>query len=203
MQEELRIASTLVKCLSLNEDLSYQLKSFLMGSQKSDEYFSIREEKRIWDKLRPDLKHRKFGSDIGILQQTNIRVMKKCLFFLTHFSRNLQDTIAVKLVKRVFQPNERLGVDADAQSFFIIDQGKADLQFCRKHFKKQIFKTIRTINTDCGQDKLNVSSNLFGLTAVLLRRRVNLSALSKEFLLTYEFQEKDFHEFVSQSPVDF
>lgn len=72
--------------------------------------------------------------------------MKKCLFFLTNFSRNLQDTIAVKLVKKVFQPNYRIGVDGDSQSLFIIDQGRAELQLSRKISSKRIFKTIRIIN---------------------------------------------------------
>lgn len=74
-----------------------------------------------------------------------MRVIKKCLFFLTHFSRNLQDTIALKLVKRVFQPNERLDMD-DSQSFFVVDQGKVDLQYVRMHINKPITKTLRTIN---------------------------------------------------------
>ena len=91
--------------------MAYKLKCFLKDNQKSDEYFSIKEEKRIWDKLKPDLKQRTQLLYAEILQETNIKVMKKCLFFLTYFSRNLQDTIAAKLAKRVFQPNERLGFD--------------------------------------------------------------------------------------------
>ena len=91
--------------------MAYQLKCFLKDNQRGDEYFSIKEEKRIWDKLKPDLKQRKFRTEVGILQDTNVRVIKKCLFFLTHFSRNLQDAIATKLIKRVFQPNERLDID--------------------------------------------------------------------------------------------
>ncbi len=59
MQEELGIAERLVKCLSLKEDLAYQLKCFLKDNQKGDEYFSIKEEKRIWGKLNPELKQRK------------------------------------------------------------------------------------------------------------------------------------------------
>lgn len=45
-------------CLSLGDDLSYQLKSFLKDNQKADKYFSLTDEKRIWDKLKPDLKQR-------------------------------------------------------------------------------------------------------------------------------------------------
>lgn len=56
LEEELSIAERLVKCLSLKDDLAYQLKSFLKDNQKADAYFSISDEKRVWDKLKPDLK---------------------------------------------------------------------------------------------------------------------------------------------------
>lgn len=49
----------------------------------------------------------------------------------------------------------------------------------------------------------NVSPNLFGFVSVILRRRVNLTALSKEFLVAYELQQKDFDELVAQYPADF
>ena len=59
MQEELGIAEKLVKCLSLKDDLAYRLSSFLKDNQKADIYFSLNDEKRIWDKLKPDLKQSK------------------------------------------------------------------------------------------------------------------------------------------------
>ena len=129
---------------------------------------------------------------IGILQQTNIRVIKKCLFFLTHFSRNLQDGIALKLIKRIVQPNERLGNDIHNQKLYIIGQGKADLQLSRFHYTKAIYKTLRTLNKQVEQSKLNVSSNLFGITTILLRRNTNLTAVCSDFAVAYELQQKDF-----------
>mgnify|MGYP000861631130 FL=1 len=192
LQEELGIAENLVKCLSLKEDLAYRLKSFLKDNQKANTYFSLKDEKRIWDKLNPDLKQSTLWVDVDILQETNVRVIKKCLFFLTYFSRNLQDIIALRLLKRVFQPNESLCFNADCHNLYIIDQGKAELQAIRLHFNKPIYKTLRVINKDLSSDKLSVSSNLFGFTAIVLRRPVNLTAISKEFIVTYELQQKDF-----------
>lgn len=119
-------------------------------------------------------------------------MIKKCLFFLTYFSRNLQDSIALKLVKRVFQPNERLGFEASSQHLYIIDQGRAELQLVRFHYNKPICKTLRTINKEVQKDKLSISSNLFGFTSIILRRKANLTTVSHEFLLTYELQQKDF-----------
>lgn len=119
------------------------------------------------------------------MQETNIRVIKKCLFFLTYFSRNLQDSIATKLLKRVFQPNETLGFDTSSHNLYIIDQGQAELQTAKLHFNKPIYKILRVINKDQHRNNWSVSSNLFGFTAMILRRQVNLSAVSKEFIITY------------------
>jgi len=96
-----------------------------------------------------------------------------------------------------------LGFDTSSYSFYIIDQGKADLQLSRTHFNKLLYKTLRTINKEPQKDKLGVTSNLFGFTSVLLRKRVQLTALSKEFIVTYELEQKDFDELVSQYPADF
>ncbi len=71
------------------------------------------------------------------------------------------------------------------------------------HFNKHHCKTLRTINKETSNGILSVSSNLFGFTSVILRRRVNLTALSREFLVTYELQQKDFDELVAQLPMDF
>ena len=48
-----------MKCLSLKDDLAYRLSSYLKDNQKADIYFSLNDEKRIWDKLKPDLKQSK------------------------------------------------------------------------------------------------------------------------------------------------
>lgn len=71
------------------------------------------------------------------------------------------------------------------------------------HLHKPIFKTLRTINKEALKDEESVSPNLFGFTSVLLRRRLNLTVVSKEFLVTYELKHKDFEDIVSQSPIDF
>lgn len=142
-------------------------------------------------------------TDSGLLRETNIRIIKKCLFFLTYFTRSLQDTMAIRLIKQVFQPNERLTTVGKTLSMQIIDEGRADLQIARIHFNKPIFKTLRTIDRQSREARLSVSPNLFGFTSVVLRKPVSLTALSREFTVTYELQQKDFDELLIQYPADF
>lgn len=87
--------------------------------------------------------------------------------------------MALKLVKRIFQPNERLGADPTHQCLHVIGKGKADLQLSRLHYNKSMYKTLRVINANEGKGTHEVSNNLVGLTAVLLRRPVDLTALSR------------------------
>jgi hypothetical protein len=40
-----------------------------------------------------------------VLHDTNMKIVQKNTFLLTQFTRNFRDQIAVKLIKKVFQPN--------------------------------------------------------------------------------------------------
>ena len=73
----------------------------------------------------------------------------------------------------------------NTQKLYIVDQGKAELQLTRFHHTKTISKTLRTINNEGEQNRLNVSSNLFGFTSLLLRRKTNLTAVSTDFAVVY------------------
>jgi hypothetical protein len=55
LDEELSITEKLIKILNLKDDLSYKLRSFLNDHQKASNYFSLKDETRIMDKLKPDL----------------------------------------------------------------------------------------------------------------------------------------------------
>lgn len=96
-----------------------------------------------------------------------------------------------------------LGFDGSSHNLYIIDQGEAELQLMRLHFNKPIYKTLRIINKDKPKSNMSVSSNLFGFTAMVLRRPVNLTALSKEFIVTYELPQKDFDQLIREYPIDF
>ena len=41
---------------------------------------------------------------------TNMRVIKKSIFFLTHFTVNFQNEIALKLIRRIYKPEETINI---------------------------------------------------------------------------------------------
>lgn len=40
--------------------------------------------------------------------ETNIKVIKKSIFFLTHFTVNFQNEIALKLIRKIYKKNEKI-----------------------------------------------------------------------------------------------
>ena len=42
--------------------------------------------------------------------ETNMRVIKKSIFFLTHFTVNFQNEIALKLIRRIYKPEETINI---------------------------------------------------------------------------------------------
>jgi hypothetical protein len=56
-----------------------------------------------------------------------MKVLKKNVFFMSNFTKNFRSQIALRLVKKIYQPNQLLEVDASPQSLFIVDKGSVDI----------------------------------------------------------------------------
>ena len=59
-----------------------------------------------------------------------MKIVQKNTFLLTQFTRNFRDQIAVKLIKKVFQPNEFLqNVGGNVCDFglFVVDRGVVEV----------------------------------------------------------------------------
>lgn len=60
---------------------------------------SEEEETKLFKCLQPAIKE-------SFILETNIKVIKKSIFFLTHFTVNFQNEIALKLIRRIYNKNE-------------------------------------------------------------------------------------------------
>ena len=80
-----------------------------------------------------------------------MRVIKKSIFFLTHFSVNFQNEIALKLIRIIYKPDEEIPIFDSQQpdgerSLVIINSGSVDI-FIEKHHNNLYFlKKVREIN---------------------------------------------------------
>jgi hypothetical protein len=98
LEKEITITDKISRCFAVKDDLTYRLKSFLRNNYKVDSSFSIAEEMKLLEKLNPVLRKE-------LLEETNTKVIKKSIFFLTHFSKMILNKLSVRLTKKIFQPS--------------------------------------------------------------------------------------------------
>lgn len=59
-----------------------------------------------------------------------MKVIKKSIFFLTHFTVNFQNEVALKLIRCIYKPEETLSIEeAGERQLVIINNGRVDI-FC-------------------------------------------------------------------------
>ena len=59
------------------------------------------EEKEFLEYIQPTLKEE-------FVLETNMKIIKKSIFFLTHFSINFQNEIALKLIRIIYKPDDEV-----------------------------------------------------------------------------------------------
>jgi cyclic nucleotide gated channel alpha 1 len=182
LDHELSVADKICKCFHVSGELAYRMKNDLTNSHLADRSFSLQEEAQVIDKLNPMLRSE-------ILRDTNSRVIRKSLFFLTHFTWTAQMRLSLRLVKKVVQPTEVL---VGAGSIYIIDKGQMTVQLIRNHRSRVFTKNVKTI-IGCSDVKNDgISKNAYGYTEAITGRKTNTKAVSNSFTIAFELTRKDF-----------
>ena len=77
-----------------------------------------------------------------------MRVIKNSIFFLTHFSVNFQNEIALKLIRIIYKPDEEIPIfdsqqpDGD-RSMVIVNSGSVNVFIEKHHNNLCFFKKVR------------------------------------------------------------
>ena len=181
MDNELSVADKICKCFNISSDLAYRVKNYLSNNHKVDRSFSLQEEAQVIDKLNPMLRNE-------IIKDTNSKVIRKSLFFLTHFTWNAQIRISLKLLKKVVQPTEVLLGDG---SMYIIDRGELAIQLIRNHRSRIFAKCIKIISGGIESKNNGIGKNAYGYASTITGRRSNTNAVSRCFTIAFELRWKD------------
>ena len=97
------------------------------------------EEEQFLDYVDPALKD-------NFVLETNMRVIKKSIFFLTHFTVNFQNEIALKLIRCIYKPEDVIKiVDNNERQLIIIDSGKININVKKTHHNQEIVKLAKVI----------------------------------------------------------
>lgn len=132
--------------------------------------------------------------------ETNIRVIKKSIFFLTHFTVNFQNEIALKLIRCIYKPTELiLSSQHGERQLVIINSGKVNIYYCRTHHNQELTKLGRVIKPEEGKPTLNV----YGFSSLILNRSISLKAVTEETTTAYILKRSDILESTTKSILDF
>lgn len=129
-----------------------------------------------------------------------MKVIKKSIFFLTHFTVNLQNEVALKLIRCIYKPDETLSIEDGLQrQLVIINNGRVSI-FCVANVHNSEKNVLaRTIKPSEGNPTLNV----FGFSSLILNRAIGLKAVTQETTTAYILKREDLLESISKSAADF
>ena len=132
--------------------------------------------------------------------ETNMRVIKKSIFFLTHFTVNFQNEIALKLIRRIYKPEETINIiDNNERQLVIIDSGKVHIHLKKYHNYQDITKLAKIIKMEEGKPTLNV----IGYSSLILNRNLQLKYLTEDITTAYILKRSDMLESLGKSLLDF
>lgn len=114
--------------------------------------------------------------------------MKKSIFFLTQFTKALQNKLSLRLKKRILQPSEPLLQLLGEESIYIIEHGCIDLHIIRHNKSRVYCKRVKSI---CRKSDDGVSHNVYGYTELVTGKKVDISATSTVFTIAYELKKAD------------
>lgn len=134
-----------------------------------------------------------------IMYETNTKVLKKNLFFMSNFSRNFRSQIALRLIKKIYQPSQMLESSEQSPNLHIIDQGTVHVGMKLVYRGRAYSKVIRTICVEGTE----IRANMYGLGWLLRSSSLRTFATAKTFAFVYELTRKDFMEGLQNNPLDF
>jgi flavorubredoxin len=128
------------------------------------------------------------------MHENRLNIIKSSLFFICHWTKNLQIEVAKRLVKKILVPNEKALQAFGRERIYIIKSGRLEIYTNNcMGFKRQFKKLLKTIEKKPGVD---IFDNIYGYSAVIASKPVKLEAVSKDFTCVYSIDRNSFMECV-------
>jgi hypothetical protein len=138
----------------------------------------------------------------NFILETNIKIIKKSIFFLTYFSVNFQNEIALKLIRTIYKKDEKIEIIdpiSKERNMFIINFGKVNVFIERKQNNAKRQKLVKIIEPVEGKPALNV----YGFSSLILNRDMDLLAYADEITSGYQLRRSDILECIEKSMIDY
>lgn len=133
-----------------------------------------------------------------MVSYSQLQLIKNSVFFLCHWTKRFQRSIATKLVKQLYSPNEVLPQSYGAEKLYVLFRGKVDVEanFDRS-FRRKSLKVLEV------NEQRDVQFNVYGYSALISGMRINLRAVAKDYSICYVIDKEGFLEALAESPRDF
>lgn len=108
----------------------------------------------------------------------------------------------MKLIRKIYKKNEKVPLvdleDAE-RCMFIINSGSVDIDIIHQSSNVELRKYIKNISPQEGKPTLNV----FGYSALILNRNIDLQGITKDTSVIYLLKRKDVLECMDKNMLDF
>ena len=124
-----------------------------------------------------------------------IRLIKTSVFFLCHWTKQFQRSLANKLIRKVYSPGDILTQTQGNERIYLLSRGKINVQ-------STIFgkRNISVIQLD---PKKEVHFNVYGYSALISGHRINLSAKVQDYSICFYVDKEAVLSAIKESPADF
>ena len=109
----------------------------------------------------------------NFILETNIKIIKKSIFFLTYFTVSFQNYVALKLIRVIYKKDENIETYdpiTKQKNIVIINHGKVNMFIEKRQNNIIKNKLVRTIEPIEGKPTLNV----IGYSSLILNMDIDL-----------------------------
>ena len=138
----------------------------------------------------------------NFILETNIRIIKKSIFFLTYFTVSFQNFVALKLIRVIYKKDENIETYdpiTRQKNIVIINHGKVNMFIEKRQNNIIKSKLVRTIEPIEGKPALNV----IGFSSLILNMDIDLFSKASEMTSGYVLKMSDVLECIDKSMVDY
>ena len=138
----------------------------------------------------------------NFILETNIRIIKKSIFFLTYFTVSFQNFVALKLIRVIYKKDENIETYdpiTRQKNIIIINHGKVNMFIEKRQNNIIKSKLVRTIEPIEGKPALNV----IGFSSLILNMDIDLFSKASEMTSGYVLKMSDVLECIDKSMVDY
>ena len=105
------------------------------------------------------------------------------MFFLCHWTKRFQRTVADKLIRQVYSPEELLPQTLGREKIYLLSRGKLEIQANFTDRQRPLCEK-KLVVLEVNPEK-DVHFNVYGYSQLISGQKVNLRAIARDYSICY------------------